>query len=101
MKLLAMADSIEEAMCEAGYRTDTAVIRPANEARFEARWRLGQLLGKVERDKGGRPGKNSSRTGMGYRRPGQDAGAGLHTAIDLSLSARAAQRQAAGKKPRQ
>jgi len=28
------------------------MIRPANEARFEARWKLGQLLAKVERSKG-------------------------------------------------
>ena len=52
MKLLAMADSIEEAMCEAGYRHDTEAIRPANEARFEARWRLGQLLAEIDRRAG-------------------------------------------------
>src|SRR6516225_8157618 len=52
MKLLAMADSIEEAMCEAGYRHDTEAIRPANEARFEARWRLGQLLAEINRRAG-------------------------------------------------
>jgi N6-adenosine-specific RNA methylase IME4 len=52
MQCLAMADTIEEAMCEAGYRKDTTVIRPANEARFEARWRLGQLLAAIDRRSG-------------------------------------------------
>jgi hypothetical protein len=49
VQLLAAADAIEEAMCAAGYRNNTEIIRPANEARFEARWRLGQLLAKIER----------------------------------------------------
>ncbi|PWT72143.1 MAG: hypothetical protein C5B60_09955 [Chloroflexi bacterium] len=40
-------------MCEAGYRTNTAVIRPANETRFEARWRLGQLLADLNPGMGG------------------------------------------------
>ena len=48
------------------YSTDK--IRPANEARFEARWRLGQLLAKVER---GTPGpkreKDMSRAGTYFR----------------------------------
>jgi hypothetical protein len=44
MKLLAMADSIEDAMCKAGYRDDTEAIRPANEARFEARWECNEPL---------------------------------------------------------
>jgi N6-adenosine-specific RNA methylase IME4 len=53
VKLVAAADTIESAMFNAGYRKDTEEIRPANEARFEARWKLGQLLGKVERSHGG------------------------------------------------
>jgi N6-adenosine-specific RNA methylase IME4 len=61
--LVAMADTIEEAMANAGYRANTEALRPANEVRFEARWKLGQLLAKLEKDKGGRPGKNSSQAG--------------------------------------
>jgi hypothetical protein len=62
LKCLALADTVEEAMCAAGYRRNTAAIRPANEARFEARWRLGQLLTKVERAHGG-DRRSSSRAG--------------------------------------
>jgi hypothetical protein len=32
-------------------------IRPVNEARMRARWKLGQLLAKEERAKAGQPGK--------------------------------------------
>ena len=49
LKFLAMADAIEEAISKAGYRENTEIIRPVNETRFEARWRLGQLLAKIER----------------------------------------------------
>jgi hypothetical protein len=35
--------------------------KPNMRSRFETRWRLGQLLAKIEREKGGRPRKNSSR----------------------------------------
>lgn len=61
--LVGAADSIEEAMCNAGYRRDTEAIRPANEARFEARWKLGQLLAKVER-RVGRPSENCPGSGQ-------------------------------------
>ena len=48
IKILRVCDTIEDAMRNAGlYSTDK--IRPANEARFEARWKLGQLLAKMER----------------------------------------------------
>ena len=40
--------------------------KACNEVRFEARWKLGRLLAKVERDKGGRPLKNSSRAGKSF-----------------------------------
>jgi hypothetical protein len=64
-----MADSIEEAMFEAGYHKDTEVIRPANELRFRARWKLGGLLAEVERAQGARNDQTSSgaRTKSGYR----------------------------------
>ena len=61
--LVGAADSIEEAMCNAGYRRDTEAIRPANEARFEARWKLGQLSAKVER-RVGRPSENCPGSGQ-------------------------------------
>jgi hypothetical protein len=48
-----------------GYRGNTAALRPANELRFEARWKLGQLLAKVERDReGGRPSENRPGSGQ-------------------------------------
>jgi N6-adenosine-specific RNA methylase IME4 len=74
MKLIAMADSIEKAMNEAGYRKNTQAIRPINEARFHARWKLGNLLAKIERSKGGRPAKNSSGVPTGFRAYLRDIG---------------------------
>ena len=74
MQGLAAADAIEEAMCEAGYRKNTEVIRPANELRFVARWRLGQLLAKVERDTGPGRGKKVSRLGTSFRSYLRDVG---------------------------
>ena len=65
--LVAMADSLEETIANAGYRLDTEALRPVNEVRFLARWKLGQLLAKVEREKGGRPSENSSRPETGFR----------------------------------
>jgi N6-adenosine-specific RNA methylase IME4 len=50
--LMGVADSLEETMANAGYRGDTEALRPANELRFEARWRLGQLLAKMEKSHG-------------------------------------------------
>jgi hypothetical protein len=48
-----------------GYRGNTEALRPANELRFEARWKLGQLLAKVERDReGGRPSENRPGSGQ-------------------------------------
>jgi N6-adenosine-specific RNA methylase IME4 len=75
--LIAEADTIEEAMANAGYRSETEVLRPANETRFLARWKLGRLLAKVERQKvgGGRGGKLTvSRIGTSYRAYLQDIG---------------------------
>lgn len=37
----------------AGYRGNTEALRPVNEVRFDARWKLGQLLAKIERQQGG------------------------------------------------
>jgi N6-adenosine-specific RNA methylase IME4 len=63
--LVAIADTIEEAMANAGYRGNTEALRPANEIRFEARWKLGQLLAKIERDReGGRPSENRPGSGQ-------------------------------------
>src|SRR6516164_4125441 len=62
-----MADAIETTMCEAGYRKNTEAIRPVNEARFEARWRLGQLLAKAERRPGARSDLVSARDEVGFR----------------------------------
>jgi hypothetical protein len=45
----------------AGYRGNTEALRPVNEVRFEARWKLGQLLAQVERQGAGR--LNASRAG--------------------------------------
>jgi N6-adenosine-specific RNA methylase IME4 len=67
LQLLGEADAIEDVLCDAGYRNNTAIIRPANEARFEARWRLGQLLEKVERATGPGRGKKVSRAGTSFR----------------------------------
>lgn len=48
LKLCDQLDTIEDMMRRAGlYGTEK--IRMANEARFEARWKLGQLLAKIER----------------------------------------------------
>jgi hypothetical protein len=35
-------------MCKAGYRKNTEAIRPANELRFEARWKPGPDAGEGE-----------------------------------------------------
>jgi hypothetical protein len=67
--LLAAADTIEEAMANAGYRANTEAMRPANEMRFEARWRLGRMLAKVERQQiigPGRGNKTVSRAGTSF-----------------------------------
>jgi hypothetical protein len=58
--LVAMSDTIEEAMANAGYRSQTETSRPANEARFMARW-------KVERAQGARTDLTSSRAGTKFR----------------------------------
>ena len=65
--LVAMADTIEDTMARAGYRGQTEAIRPANEARFEARWKLGTLLAKEER-------QERKRTAEGTYVPGRDTG---------------------------
>jgi N6-adenosine-specific RNA methylase IME4 len=62
LKLMAMADSLEETMANAGYRGNTEALRPANEIRFEARWKLGQLLAKMEKRQGERTDLTLSRT---------------------------------------
>jgi hypothetical protein len=47
--LVAMADTLEETMANAGYRGNTEALRPINEVRFEARWKLGRMLAKAEK----------------------------------------------------
>jgi N6-adenosine-specific RNA methylase IME4 len=74
LRLVGMADTIEEALCAAGYRTNTEAIRPANETRFEARWRLGQLLAKVERGTGPGRGKKVSQAATSFRAYLRDIG---------------------------
>lgn len=59
-------------MANAGYRGNTEALRPVNEVRFEARWKLGQLLAKVERERHAGPGrgheeKTTSRPETGFR----------------------------------
>lgn len=66
VKLLGAIDSIENMMRNAGYDRNTEAMRTANEARFEARWKLGQLLGKIERDHGPGRGKKISRAGKSF-----------------------------------
>jgi N6-adenosine-specific RNA methylase IME4 len=63
LNLMAAADSIEEAMANAGYRGNIVALRPANELRFEARWKIGQLLAKIEKRQGARTDLTSSRSG--------------------------------------
>jgi hypothetical protein len=54
----AALDAIEDMMHAAGlYGLDEIV--PVNQDRMFARWKLGRALEKIERSKGGRPGKNS------------------------------------------
>lgn len=67
--LMAIADSLEENMANAGYRGNTEALRPANEVRFEARWKLGQLLAKMEKQQGSRTDLTLSRAGTksGFR----------------------------------
>lgn len=68
IKLVGMADALEEAMCDAGYRRDTEAIRPVNEARFQARWKLGQLLAQIERRQGARSTSSRAGTKLNYLR---------------------------------
>jgi hypothetical protein len=57
--------SIEQYMQAAGlYRTDE--IRPVNEARMRARWKLGLLLAKEERGKAPGKGKMISSVGKSF-----------------------------------
>ena len=71
-------DGLEDMMRRAGYGKSIELIRPANETRFEARWRLGQMLAKMERQKGGRglklfPGREEFLWQMAQRkRPRQE-----------------------------
>ena len=65
--LVAMADTIEEAMANAGYRGNTEALRPANEVRFEARWKLGQLLAKMEKRRAADVVANLRCPGPGHR----------------------------------
>ena len=67
VELLAMADTLEEAMANAGYRRNTEALRPVNEIRFEARWKLGQLLAKLERGSGPGRGKKMSQSATSFR----------------------------------
>jgi N6-adenosine-specific RNA methylase IME4 len=61
VKMLLATDVLEDMMRSAGLY-DTKEIRPANEARFEARWKLGQLLAKVERSEHAGPGRGHKKT---------------------------------------
>lgn len=58
IKLYSMLDAAESLMHAAGMY-DGDEIREVVEARMRARWKLGQLLAKMERSKGGRPKKTS------------------------------------------
>ena len=49
VNLVATADSLEEAMAPAGYGGTAEALRANNEARFEARLKLGLLLAKMEK----------------------------------------------------
>ena len=56
LEIEAKLESVEHYMRKAGlYKTDE--IRPVNEARMRARWRLGQLLAEIERSAGPGRGK--------------------------------------------
>jgi hypothetical protein len=70
LKIIDETDTIEDMMERAGFATQQEEIRPANEARFLARWRLGQLLAKVEREqtaglkRGSAPSSRAGTTGF-------------------------------------
>jgi hypothetical protein len=52
-------------MLHAGRRAyDTSEIRPINEMRMLARWKLGQALAKAERAQGARTDKGTLLTGL-------------------------------------
>src|SRR5262249_45999748 len=67
VRLVSAFDQIEDMMSRAGYRKNTEAMRPTNEARFEARWKLGRLLAKLERAQGPGRGKKMSRAGTSFR----------------------------------
>jgi len=56
-------EAIEKIMRRAGLY-DTTEIRPVNEARMRAYWKLGRALAKVQRAKAGRRGKGNLSTGL-------------------------------------
>lgn len=66
VKLCIAIDTTESLMRKAGFYHPEK-IRPANEARFEARWKLGRLLAKIERAPAGRRAKNMSQSGTHFR----------------------------------
>ena len=49
-------------------------IRPVNEAKMRARWKLGRALAEVERSKGGRPSENSGPEGPSFTKYINDLG---------------------------
>jgi N6-adenosine-specific RNA methylase IME4 len=65
VKVCIAIDNLEDLIRRAGYQESTEAVRPANETRFEARWRLGQMLAKIEKQRGGR-GQNSSQAGKSF-----------------------------------
>ena len=66
IELEAKIDAMERLMRKSGlYALDK--IRPLNEARMLARWRLGQMLAQIERKAG--PGPGRGKKGVGFRHP--------------------------------
>jgi N6-adenosine-specific RNA methylase IME4 len=64
-KVTVWLDKLESLIRDAGLYS-TKEIRPVNEARFEARWKLGKLLKRVERAKPRPEGRTISRSGKWF-----------------------------------
>jgi N6-adenosine-specific RNA methylase IME4 len=79
----AMIDSLEDVLRRAGYEKSIEVMRPANETRFEARWRLGQMLVKMERGTGPGRGKKMSRAGTSFRDWLKEVGLDKNRAVEM------------------
>jgi N6-adenosine-specific RNA methylase IME4 len=65
VKISSALDAVESLMHAAGMY-DMDEIRDVVEQRIRARWKLGQLLAKIERGKAGRKGKNNTRHDVEY-----------------------------------